>query len=87
MASRSGRLAWQRLGERGSETTPHLTPVTAATVRINPSGSVLVRLRQDSGPSEMDILDYMIRCHVPAINGNFVNVAALSAALLATGER
>ena len=29
------------------------------------AGSALVALRQKLGPSEMDILDYMIRSHVP----------------------
>ena len=39
------------------------------------------------GPSEMDILDYMIRSHVPGANMDFPSAAAMSATFLALGER
>ena len=51
------------------------------------AGSALVSLRREIGPSEMDILDHMIRSHVPEINIDFPNAASLSAAALAAGDR
>ena len=51
------------------------------------AGSVLVSLRREIGPSEMDILDHMIRSHVPEVNIDFPNAASLSAAALAAGDR
>ena len=47
------------------------------------AGSALVTLRREIGPSEMDILDYMIRSHVPGVNMSFPNAAGISAAALA----
>jgi hypothetical protein len=49
------------------------------------AGSVLVALRKEYGPSEMDILDYMIRSHVEGANFDFPDMAAISAVALATG--
>ena len=51
------------------------------------AGSALVALRQEFGPSEMDILDYMIRSHVPGANMSFPDMAGISAAALSLGVR
>jgi len=51
------------------------------------AGSVLVVLRREIGPSEMAILSYMIRSHVPGFVINFPEAAALSASFLAAGDR
>ena len=51
------------------------------------AGSTLVTLRRELGPSEVEILDYMIRSHVPGVEISFPSAAGLAAALLATGER
>ena len=51
------------------------------------AGSVLVSLRRDLGPEEMEILDYMIRSHVPGVAMDFPSMAGISAAALASGDR
>jgi hypothetical protein len=51
------------------------------------AGSTLVALRQAGGPSEMDILDYMIRSHVPGVAVSFPEAAALASALIKSGDR
>lgn len=51
------------------------------------AGSVLVTLRKEVGPSEMDILSYMIRSFVPGVAINFPEAAALSASFLAVGDK
>lgn len=49
------------------------------------AASSLVTLRKDTGVSEMDILDYMIRSHVPGVNIKFPEIAGLSAVILQNG--
>ena len=61
------------------------TPITEEN--YSRAGSALVELRREMGPSEMDILDYMIRSHVPGANMDFPSAAAMSATFLALGER
>ncbi len=51
------------------------------------AGSVLVALRKEIGPREMDILDHMIRSYVPGVAIDFPKAAGLSAAFLAVGDR
>ena len=51
------------------------------------AGSTLVALRKEIGPSEMDILDYMIRSHVVGVNISFPESAGMSAAFLAAGDQ
>ena len=51
------------------------------------AGSVLVALSNEYGPTEMDILDYMIRSHVPGVSITFPNAAGLSVAFLSAGDR
>ena len=50
------------------------------------AGSALVALRKDFGPAEMDILDHMIRSHVPGIDVSFADAAGLSAASILLGD-
>ena len=61
------------------------TPITEEN--YSRAGSMLVTLRREIGPNEMDILDYMIRSHVVGINMDFPEAASISAAFLAAGER
>ena len=49
------------------------------------AGSVLVSLRKEFGPDEIDILDHMIRSHVEGVNIDFPSMAALSVSALAIG--
>ena len=49
------------------------------------AGSTLVALRKELGPSEMDILDHMIRSYVSGVNISFPDMAALCAVGLAEG--
>ena len=51
------------------------------------AGSSLVALRQQTGVSEMSILRYMIKSHVPGMKINFPEAAGISAAFLATGDK
>jgi predicted O-methyltransferase YrrM len=51
------------------------------------AGSVLVVLRKEIGPSEMAILSYMIRSHVPGVAIEFPGAAGLSASFLAAGDK
>jgi hypothetical protein len=51
------------------------------------AGSVLVELRKEIGPSEMDILNYMIKSHVPGVAIKFPEAAGLSASFLAAGDK
>ena len=51
------------------------------------AGSVLVTLRKEFGPSEMDILSYMIRSYVPGVAIEFPEAAALSTSFLAAGDK
>lgn len=51
------------------------------------AGSVLVTMRKDSGFDEMQILDYMIRSHVPGVNITFPEAAAIAATFLGAGDR
>ena len=51
------------------------------------AGSTLVALSNEYGPTEMDILDHMIRSHVPGVNITFPNAAGLSVAFLPVGDR
>jgi len=51
------------------------------------AGSVLVELRKEIGPSEMAILSYMIRSHVPGVAIEFPEAAGLSASFLAAGDK
>lgn len=50
-------------------------------------GSVLVVLRKETGQREMDIIDYMIRSHVPDVVISFPDAAAISATFLQSVER
>jgi hypothetical protein len=50
------------------------------------AGSSLVALRRDLGPSEMAILDFMIRSHTPGVAINFPTMAGKAAAALASGD-
>lgn len=50
------------------------------------AGSVLVTMRKEIGPTEMQILDYMIRSHVDEVEFDFVDAAALAATFLAAGD-
>ena len=49
--------------------------------------SLSIALRRENGVSEMDILSHMIRSHVPGVNVNFPEMAALSAVFLVAGDR
>ena len=49
------------------------------------AGSVLVALRKEIGPSEMEILNHMIRSHVPGVNVTFPDMAGFCAAALTGG--
>jgi hypothetical protein len=51
------------------------------------AGSVLVTMRRTHGIPEMQILDHMIRSHVPGVNVTFPQAAALSAVALRSGDR
>lgn len=51
------------------------------------AASVLVALRKEYGPSEMEILDYMIRSYVPGVAMSFPDMAALSVVILAAGDQ
>jgi hypothetical protein len=44
-------------------------------------------MRKESGFSEMEILDYMIRSHVPGVNISFPEAAAFASTFLQTGDR
>jgi hypothetical protein len=48
--------------------------------------SALVVLRKDSGFTEMQILDHMIRSHVVGVNMHFADMAAISATALEVGD-
>ena len=50
------------------------------------AASVLVVMRKEHGQSEMAILDYMIRSHVPGVSLDFPDAAALSAVFLTVGD-
>ncbi|MFH1798002.1 MAG: hypothetical protein ABH844_01475 [Candidatus Omnitrophota bacterium] len=50
------------------------------------AGSALVTLRKEFGPSEMEILSYMIRSHVPGIKMDFPSAAGIAAAFLSAGD-
>ena len=51
------------------------------------AGSTLVALRKEHGPSEMDILDYMIRSHMPGVEISFPEAAAFSVIFLAVSDQ
>lgn len=51
------------------------------------AASVLVALRKQNGTPEMAILGHMIRSHVPGVNIDFPQAAALSSAFLVAGDR
>lgn len=51
------------------------------------AASSLITLRKNVGPSEMDILDYMIRSYVKGVNVDFPSAAGLAATMLAVGDR
>lgn len=50
------------------------------------AGSALVTLRKEFGPSEMELLSYMIRSHVPGIKIDFPTAAGFAAAFLSAGD-
>jgi hypothetical protein len=50
------------------------------------AASVLVVMRKNNGVSEMEILDHMIRSHVPGVNIAFPEAAAISAVFLKHGD-
>ena len=51
------------------------------------AASALIVLQKEYGPTEMEILDYMIRSHVPGVNLTFPEAAAFSVIFLAAGDR
>lgn len=51
------------------------------------AGSTLVALRREFGPTETEILDYMIRSHVEGIEFSFPEMAGISAAMLVSGDQ
>jgi hypothetical protein len=51
------------------------------------AGSTLVVLRKETGVTEISILRYMVKSHVPGIKISFPDAAALSAILIAAGVR
>ncbi len=51
------------------------------------AGSALVALRKEVGPSEMDILSYMIRSYVPGVAIDFPEAAGMAAFFLAVGDK
>lgn len=51
------------------------------------AASSLIVMRKENGVTEMDILDYMIRSHVPGVNMTFPEAAAISAVFLAAGDK
>ena len=48
--------------------------------------NMLVQFRLDYGVREMDVLDTMIRSHVPGVNITFVDAASIAAAILSVLE-
>jgi len=50
------------------------------------AGSVLVALRKEYGPSEMDILNYMVSIYVEGVDLSFPDAAAISVAFLSVGD-
>ena len=62
----------------------HLYKVPITNENYSRAGSTLVALRKQIGPREMDILDHMIRSHVPGVSITFPGAAGLSAAFLGT---
>ncbi len=51
------------------------------------AGSALVALSNEFGPSEMEILDYMIRSYVAGVSLTFAEAAAIATAFLASGDQ
>ena len=51
------------------------------------AGSALVALRKEVGPSEMNILSYMIRSYVPGVAIDFPGAAGMAASFLAVGDK
>lgn len=49
------------------------------------AGSVLVTMRREYGPAEMDILNYMIRSHAPGTEMSFPDMAAIASTALVVG--
>jgi hypothetical protein len=50
------------------------------------AGSVLVTLSNNSGFTEMEILDFMICSHVEGVNISFPDAAALGTSFLSAGD-
>ena len=73
--------------KRQVDTAMRMYSVPITEENYSRAGSVLVALSNEYGPSEMDILDYMIRSHVPGVNITFPNAAGLSVAFLSAGDR
>lgn len=61
----------------------HGLPITESN--YDRTTNVLVALRREFGVREMDILDYMIRSHVPGIDMPFHEAASIATAFLASG--
>ena len=51
------------------------------------AGSALVTMRKEYGVKEVDILDYMIRSYVRGVKSNFASMVAISAHMLASGDK
>lgn len=51
------------------------------------AGSALVAMRQQTGNTEMAILDHMIRSHVKGANVSFPDAVGLSSAFLSAGDK
>ena len=51
------------------------------------AGSALVALRKQNGTAEMEILEHMIRSHVPGAKLTFPTAAAISSVFLVAGDR
>jgi hypothetical protein len=52
----------------------------------NRAASALVALRKENGVPEMQILDYMIRSHVPGVKLTFPEAAAIASVFLKAGH-
>ena len=81
----------------GNPTVSEIQPVLDRALRLyrmpiteenySRAGSVLVALRKEFGPSEMDILGCVISSHVPGADmSSFKNFMAICAVLEADGE-
>ena len=69
------------------DTAMELYSVTRTEENYSRAASSLIALREQNGTSEMDVLSYMIRSHVPGMKLSFAEAAGLSSAFLAAGDK